>query len=295
MSILASDLVRNILTSFAWIFLIGGIGWALAGTTVDILGWKFYPGSWVTGALICLFLFVSGNDEIPRIAFVSWPLISAAVAAIPKFLQDEFRLKIPAPPTRQELVTLTLFSAILSCWFQFHFLIQDWLEDYPSLLAEDFDQSAFVVNLEGDRPIRGETLLEQAETLLRDQLENSTWSEAEQWLYDRRELASPIEPATLNVADLEQQIRSQIAELPENPFWNLDIQIPPGAPDYTLNMRAIWTGPSSEPRGYYVQKTCRIAQAPIIAGANPTSSSRVQITCEPTSPPLSSFTGLAIE
>ncbi|NJN92265.1 MAG: DUF5357 domain-containing protein, partial [Leptolyngbyaceae cyanobacterium SL_5_14] len=64
------------------------------------------------------------------------------------------------------------------------------------------------------------------------------------------------------------------------------------APRYTLDLRAVWQGPSSYLEGYFLQKSCFITQQPVQnrpAASPPTVS---QVACEPISDllPLDSIT-----
>ncbi len=253
LSLLTSPLTQSILAFLGWCFLIGGVSWALAHTQVDILGWKFHLGPWVTGALISVLVFVSGQDTVPPTAFISWPIISAAIAALPKFLGPGLIFQRPTPPIRQNLVLMVLLNLLLSCWFQFYFLMQDWLQDFPSVLADDFSQSVFVVNL-GSQSVdnsRGVLILEMAETELQRQLGSLSWPEIERWLLERDQ----------NIEALERDVMARIPVAAENQFWELRAEVPPGLPEYTVLLQAIWDGPSSRPAGHYLQKSCLVEQA----------------------------------
>jgi hypothetical protein len=281
-----TEFVQDFLATMGWIFLTLGVGWALADVKFEFLGLTIYPGPWITGALTCTFLFEGVRDEFPALSFVSWPLISAAIAAVPKFLKRGPEFKVPDAKGRQELVILFLVSIILSCWFSFHFLLQDWLGDYPSILADRFDKSAFVINTARRLRVsdsRGVLILNLAETIVIDQLEGRSLAETELWLFN----------VESRVADIETQILQRISSLEENVLWSLEGSVSGDAPRYTLDLRSVWQGPSSYPEGYFLQKSCLITQQLVQnrpAASPPTVS---QVACGPISDdlvPLGSIT-----
>lgn len=284
MSSLARGEIQNIISSFGWVFLILGVWWYVyqepVKKTLTIGG--LFLGPWIVGALTCVFLFGSwrgANDSVP---YVAWPPISFIYAALPKFIKSDPKTQepkfpvIPAPPVRQELVILLLSNLILSCWFQFNFSLQSWLQSYPSLAAEDFRSSAFVykLNSEGRGNSRGNLVLELAETQLKEELRGQPWSEVERWLLDLDQ----------NMTELDQDVRQQLADSPENGLWHLKGRVVSGV--YDLELQAVWSGPSASPGGYYLTKSCQITQVrrPTLA---PTASGRSQaiasVRCGPTS------------
>ncbi|MGG6292830.1 DUF5357 family protein [Leptolyngbya sp. AN02str] len=265
-----TPLLKELLARLGWLFLTTGLGWSTWSTRVNILGFVFRPGPWITGALACVLLFQGWGENSFQLALISWPIISAAIAITPLFFPT-LNFSIPDPSTRQYAIILTLISLMLSCWFRFHFLVQDWLTDYPSLLADDFGRSAFVVRLDqegGPTQPRGMVLLNLAEPMLRQQLEGRRWSEVEAWLYN---MSTSIE--TLRLAVLQQ-----VEPTTEDSLWAFRGVVPPQTreTEYTLNLQSFWQGPSSSAQGYYIQKTCVIRQlpnstalAPNTAGAAP--------------------------
>jgi hypothetical protein len=279
-----TEFVKDFLATMGWIFLTLGVGWALADFKVEFLGLKIYPGPWITGALTCTFLFEGVREEYPALPFVSWPLISAAIAAVPKFLKRGPEFKVPDAKGRQELVILFLVSIILSCWFSFHFLLQDWLGDYPSILADRFDRSAFVINTASPRvsDSRGVLILNLAEAIVVDELEGRSLAETELWLFNVQS----------RVADIENQILERISSLEENALWNLEGSVSGNAPAYMLNLQAIWQGPSSQAGGYFLQKSCAITQEFVQNRPAASAPSVSQVNCQPISDliPLNSIT-----
>ncbi|MBW4490291.1 MAG: DUF5357 domain-containing protein [Trichocoleus desertorum ATA4-8-CV12] len=257
MAALAGDLIRSLLATCGWIFLIFGVGWFTTENPIMVGGLSLGP--WITGILVSIFLFGEWLDERPSLLFVSWPLISAAIASLGEFIQSGPRFKYPTQAGRQRLVILFLTNLIISCWFQLYFVIQGWLEIYPSLLANDFNQSNFVVRLgvQTTQAPTGVIILNQAEATLKAELEPRSWPEVERWLLTLKQQPT----------EFENAVMQQLPPSEENALWQLQAQILPDQPDYTLQMLALWQGPSSDLASHYLTKTCRVTQ-----GENPPAS-----------------------
>ena len=129
---------KKFISIFAWAFLIFGIDWALLGkqVTIPLIGFKFQHGPWITGAIASL-AFLTNDFIITdwRSALISWPILSAVIAAYSRFIQPGLKFGTPGSTGRQDLVLLFLISGLISCWLQFHFLIQDILRTY----SQQFD------------------------------------------------------------------------------------------------------------------------------------------------------------
>lgn len=274
---LFSLIVRNqsieiIIASFGWVFLIAGLHWAMYDEDVKVLDKKlpdqlkfngFFVGPWITGALICVFLRglfndINANDalDIPlSVAFISWPPISALLSIAPAFFAWSPEGPVPAVPkkinTRQQLINLFLFNLLLSCWFQLYFSTQTWLMSYPTLISEDFSNSAFVFRFPTVRvlPSRGQTVLDQTEAVVHRTLSGASWSDIERWLLDlNRQLPT-----------VQQEVMQRLSPMDENSLWRLEAKILPGQ-DYTVEFRSLWQGPTSDNRPFYFAKTCRITR-----------------------------------
>ena len=179
--------LSNVLMDFAWLFLIVGINWALLLQPIRILGVSLGP--WITGALVCLYLFdrPDAADAFNlQAALISWPLFAAAIAAFPVFLTKELRLQNPTPAGWQALVLVVLVNLLLSCWLQFAFRLQHWFELYPTLSVADFSQSSFVIPVGAelnDDLSRGEPLLTEFSTVVQTEIQDQPWSATERWLF----------------------------------------------------------------------------------------------------------------
>lgn len=282
MSVLATDYVRELLVNFAWIFLILGVFWGTNSAKSLRFGHKdkdkAIPLSpWITGALVSIYLF-GRNGEIDSDVYISWPIISATIAALPAFFGNEFQLKVPSPHERQRLVLLFGTQFLLSCWIQFYFLLQGWASQYPSMLADDFSRSAFVVKRASDTPPtpRGAAILNAMETQLIQQLNSKPWSEVERSLLpqQRKEL----------ITTLAQQAKQQIAVVDEDSLWAVTSGISAREAGYNLELRSIWQGPRSERQpSYSITKSCQISQVlpPTTAGATTGTNAISLVECEP--------------
>lgn len=258
-----SQLIQGFIATCAWIFLIPGIHWFMheekfkvfdltinvkKGLTIN----GIWLAPWITGALVCILLFSGITDERDRthITLLFWAPLSAIIAALPKFIAMGPKVKKPDPPGRQELVILLLTNLLLSCWFQLFFLTQSWLVDYPSLLTEDLSKSAFVVKFVNNRPpSRGVTILEQAETVLKEELDGQSWSQVERWLLN-------LQP---QMQQLENVVMTRIAPVKENALWHLQGQVLPRT-EYQMQMMAVWQGPSADGTGYHLIKPCQMTR-----------------------------------
>lgn len=250
MSFLATELVQNFISCMGWIFLIFGVSWATTENPIKI--WGIPIGPWITGALVCIFIFGVWTGEVPPAAWVSWPIISAILASLRDFITDELRFKVPPPVSRQKLVILFGCNLLVSCWIQFHFLIQDWLRQYPSLLADDLRGSTFITQLSPQSAQRttGASVLDSMGTQLQAQLENQPWSNVERWLLEIEK--------NLNV--LKEKATTKLPRLEEDIWWSYTYQILSQGSGYDLQLQAVWQGPRSQPQEYALRKSCQITQ-----------------------------------
>lgn len=256
MSWLANGIVENLLANLGWIFLIFGTYWATTATKLLWIG-KIPLSPWITGALVSIYIFGWLTGDLSEEALICWPLFSAIIAAIPDFLGEDLKLKSPSPPKRQDLVILFGTQLLMSCWFQFYFVIQNWVEQYPSLLVDNFNQSAFVWRapspFESEIP-RGVDILNAIDPKLRQRLNAKPWPEVERLL---------LEPERVKLINsLEQSAKQQITPIEEDELWQVKSNISARTSGYNLQLQAIWDGPRSKPQPYSLTKSCQITQAP---------------------------------
>ncbi|MBE9079560.1 DUF5357 family protein [Romeria aff. gracilis LEGE 07310] len=246
----AATLTVNILSTCSWISLTAAIWWALWRNPVRVAG--FSISAWITGAVLCLFLFNPWPPERLRWALAAWPLISTAIRALPSFFRWDLEFKRPKPEVQQELVLILLLNLLLTSWILFYFQVQSWFGRYPSLLVNDFDRSAFVYDFSSDfeRIPQGVLLLESAADALEQQLNGIPWPRTERWLLN----------SEAQVADIAREIpRAALYAPEESLFWKLGAPPPIGAAGgYRLNFRAYWRGPVARENGYYLEKSCQL-------------------------------------
>jgi hypothetical protein len=289
MALLASDteITKNLLLNFAWIFLILGVYWGTTSANQLRIGYDekkekdgFPLSPWITGALVSIYIFGGATGEVSREALIYWPVISAIIAAIPDFIDDGLRPRKPPLHKRQNLVILFGTQILLSCWFQFYFVVQNWLTQYPSLVIDDFDQSAFVTKLASSQSAipRGELLLNAMESKLSQQLNAKPWAVVERSLLqaERERLIDTV----------AQQAKQQITPLEEDDLWQVVSGVSSRSAGYNLELRAVWQGPRARPQEYSLSKNCQIIQVPATTnspntqtGQPPTFISRFE--CEP--------------
>jgi hypothetical protein len=274
---------KELVALTGWFFLIIGTDWVLFKKTVPIplLGLKITYGPWVTGALLSIALYSNRFfiQDFPT-ALISWPLLSGIIAAIPTLLKTGPQIKKFddfLPFERQYLVLLALISILLSCWIQFHFLLDNLLQQYPSLLADrNVNKSAFIVRLNSPPVSQGVTILDTAEAMIRDELRRGelrgrSWADGQRLLRNIQAETSPIRP--FNMAPvIAQKVFGNIPGAEEARLWLYNAQFFPSnidnapgsqSPWYgTLLLQAIWRGPSSQPNGYTLAKSCRVPREP---------------------------------
>lgn len=252
--------IQVIIANFGWLFLVIGIWWF----TYDPIVKKkltfngLFTGPWIIGAIVCLWLLGNWDGAPTPASFISWPPISALLWSIPRFIKGDPVKKTPAydipkPDARQDIVLMLLCNLVISCWLQLHFLLQDWLIAYPTIRSDDFSHSAFVVELypESRSNTGGIALLNAAEQSLKTQLEGKPWADVERWL-------SP-EQLNQEIPRLAADAQKQMPRSSENDLWDLRGRVLPDS-QYTLELQAIWQGPSARTGGYYLTKACQITQ-----------------------------------
>lgn len=282
MSFLATSIFHFILASFSWFFLILGVYWATTSNKSLSIG-KILLSPWITGALITCYIFGIFTGELPTYALVIWPLISAVIAALPICLDQDFRPMIPAKDKRQSLVWILTTQLILSCWFQFYFLVQNWLIQYPTITVDTFKESAFVVRINPDQSRqklpRGITILDLMASRLKKQLNNQPWFSVEEILLirERDKLIQRIEQIK---AEVMEEIASPVIK--EDSLWEISLgDIYPGDREgaYRLELQALWQGPRSQPEPNLITQSCQIKS--VNQGTDTDTALISQVQCDP--------------
>ncbi len=258
--------VRELISNCGWIWLILSAWWFVYEYKKALTFSDWFSGPWIVGALIGLFVVstVKGQSwALPwSTALILWPPLSAGIAILPNFIATDKDDKTPkwSNPLlnkRQGMVLLVLSHLLIACWFQFYFVLQHWLMDYPSLRADRFDRSAFVVNLGQDENFsRGRDVLKTSEDILRAKFLTMSWPEVERWLLDLNRQMPKLDE------EVQQKLNKQKVRFAENSWWKLKGKVTGG--EYDLDLYAIWQGPSSKTTGYKITKPCQISPKSVI-------------------------------
>ena len=241
----------RLLINMSWIFFTSAIWWALAEEDPIKIN-KFSLSPWITGAVLCLFLFRPWTEFRFRWALSLWPVISTGVMALPKFVNWELKFKPPRSDVQRTLVFTLLVNLMISSWIVFSFRVQDWMSNYPSLLMGDMADSAFLQDFEPerDRPSQGALLLNRTADAIKDDLSGQPWYQTERWLFTLQSQLDDISQRMIPSLDAPEEVIFWQMEVPQNPRSIGD--------GYFLDLRAVWTGPVSSKGVFFVEKTCKI-------------------------------------
>ncbi|HIK03460.1 MAG TPA: DUF5357 domain-containing protein [Trichormus sp. M33_DOE_039] len=268
MSYFAVTPIRDIIALCGWLFLITGTAWYTTDDPLKVPGTYMPVGALVTGFLVSVFAFGNQKDLFTPITIVLWPTISALITAIPEFIEGtdtDSKARIPKPEARQKILVLVGSCMIISCWLNFYFVMNNWLQEYPSLLADEFQSSTFVIRREEPEkvPANGVLILNQLQPLVEAQISEKPWSEVERWLLE----------ANVKVEQLGKDILDKnLSQLDEKELWRVEPRVTnTKSGGYVLDLLSIWTGPSSSAKGYFLKKSCRIE--PLATSRNSNSSS----------------------
>ncbi|WP_193196440.1 septal junction protein FraD [Nostoc sp. MG11] len=262
LSYFATGYIRDIIAFCGWLFLISGTAWYTTEDPLRVPGTFMPVGAVITGFLVSVFAFGNQEDVITPRTIVLWPTISALITAIPEFIEGtdtDAKAQIPKPEDRQRILILVASCMLLSCWIQFYFVMDNWLREYPSLQADNFKRSNFVVRTQGPEkiPQNGVVIIEKLQPLIEEQIAERPWSEVERWLLDAKQQVG-------NAG--RQVIANNLAEYEEKNLWLVEPRVTNIKSGYILDLLSIWIGPSSNPRGYYLKKSCRVE--PVAATTN---------------------------
>ena len=276
MAMLASTgYLKDLLTNFGWIFLIIGVHWWTTSANQLRIGYDasiprdgFPISPWITGGLVSLYIFGAWTGKVPREALIYWPTISGLIAVMPDFLGETpdggLTFKKAPLDTRQSIVVLVGTQLLLSCWFQFHFVAEDWLAQYPSVLVDNFSDSSFVFKFQpiNSKEPRGAAILDRMEPQLTQQLNGKPWPEVERLLLKEERIKL--------VNKIQDQVAKQPTALEEDQLWQVtpDVKERKGG-GYNLNLKANWLGPRSKPKEYSLVKPCQVTQVATPAKKSP--------------------------
>ncbi len=265
---------QGFVSSCGWLFLITAVWWFVyeknvkTALTFNGVFSSVFLGPWIVSILTCLAVFGSwisftklGGITPPMLICIA-PL-AALITIAPEFIKTNDATKtpeftFPGAGKRQGMVLFVLSHFLVACWIQFYFLLQIWLDRYPTILADDFSRSAFVVRLQPSiQSSRGKDVLTAAENELRDRFSNQTWGETERWLFETKGNAW--------VKELQTSVQNRLKDKPgvgEVNLWQLGAKVSGDTYDsgalYNLGLEATWTGPSAEGKAYKVTKNCEV-------------------------------------
>lgn len=238
--------LQNIFSSLGCLAVIFGVGWFSLENPIIVQG--FSLSTWIWVELVCLFV-ASWWLYLAPFIWMIWPALSAIFAAWPEFFIVRMKIKNLVNEQRFKLLIWILSHLVISCWIQFSLVIQDWVLQYPSLLADDLSQSDFVVKIQPFyRPISGgERVFNAMERQLKIQIDGKLWVVVESWLKNTNQREK-----------LLAEAKKQISGVAEKHLWNFRTEVTAQKTGYNLLMIAEWQGPSYNPQGYLLKKVCQV-------------------------------------
>lgn len=256
---LSEELRWNSLSILSYVLIVCSFGLFTLKNPLIIEGLSL--STWILVGLICLFVASLWRD-IATFIWMILPPLSAIIAAWPEFIGAGKKLENLRNEQRFKLLIWLLLHLIISCWINFNLIIQDWVQQYPSLLADNLSQSDFLVKIQPfSLPVtEGEKALNTMERQLNSQINGKPWSVAETWLNNPSQQEK-----------LLAEAKKQISKVPEKKFWNFRTEVNPQKTGYNFLMIAEWHGPSYNPQGYLLKKVCQvnsITQQPTPANTN---------------------------
>ncbi|MTJ51831.1 hypothetical protein FJR38_03615 [Anabaena sp. UHCC 0253] len=254
-SYFAVGYIKDTIAFCGWLFLLAGTAWYTTDDPLRFPGTFMPIGAIITGFLVSVFAFGHQENVLTSNTIVIWPTIAAIVTAIPNFFEGtggtSAKAKLPKLQDRQKVVVLLAWCMLISCWIQFYFVIDKWLKEYPSLRADNFEKSAFVIRLEPPtpKPKNGDLILNKIQPLVNQQIGNRPWSEVEKWLLEADQQLGNLGRRT---------IESNLNKSKEKLLWRVEPRVVNIKSGYRLDILTIWGGPSADAQGYYWRKSCLI-------------------------------------
>lgn len=231
---------------------------------------------WIIAALISAFAYfnlrtIDGIPEtMPNLAIVAFPIIAAAIAVLPSLLNREQGDR--AVKWKNALLVFGI-HILVACWIQFYFVVQGWLREYPTFLAEDFSGSSFVVKVRFQQePIssRGTALLDGIGNELKKQLNDQPWENLQPLSHDK--LSARIET-------IKQAVGAGVASAAENQLWKIQKDITAEGSGYIIYLEALWEGPRSKLQRVDSAKLCQVTQG--FSEANQFQEAVALVECQP--------------
>ncbi|MGL5194272.1 MAG: DUF5357 family protein [Chroococcales cyanobacterium] len=261
------------------IFFVLGTAWWQWERPITVFDIKIGP--WIVGLLLSLILL----DDLPenwrhQAIIVTWPLLTAAVRSVPKFFRGRLLPRWPPISIRKELTVMFLFHVLISLWLQFGFLMNHWLREYPSLLAEDLTRSSFAIpwGIEAPEIPQGNIMINGMEAFLREQIEGQQWPRATQVMSGLVE----------NRISIDDEVKNRLPDIEEHQWWELRGTVIQRQAGYGITLFAIFQGLPLTVEDYYLEKSCEISRTfrqPEPAGDRPPVAAldRAEVECGPAS------------
>jgi len=239
---------RTTIADLSWLSFVISMGLLTSQQPFVIYGVSISP--WITSALIGLWLLVRLPPDIRHIAWIAGPLIAIVILAAIGIWNSESKWEKIKSLVLPQFLIITLTHVLISCWFAFHFLIQGWLQDYPSVLSQNLKQSDYVVTFQGPKinPSRGVIILDEMEDVIREKARTKPWPQIEQMLID-------IDNERFF---LKNEAFKKLKVVPEDGSWDVKTSIVQGQSRYQLEMQATWLGLVFRPETYSFTKSCEV-------------------------------------
>jgi Family of unknown function (DUF5357) len=273
MSSLAMGTARDLIAFCGWVFLIAGTSWyTTTDTPVMVPGTNLPIGAVVTGFLVSVYAGRSEEVFTP-VTIVLWPTIAAIITAIPEFFEGsgiDSKRQLPKLEIRQRIIILLAACMILSCWLQLYFVLDKWVRQYPSLLADDFSKSTLILrsDIKKNAPESGAIILNRLQPIVEEQLQGRLWNQqannneidVEKWLIDANKRVGIIGQEVINRYAAEYE-KKNLVKYEERLFWTTEARVVSTKSTnsgYRLDLLSVWKGPSSNPKKYFLRKSCQI-------------------------------------
>jgi Family of unknown function (DUF5357) len=241
---------RKTIADLSWLFFTISMGGLTCQQPFVIYGTSISP--WVTSVLIGLWLLIRLPPDMKQIAWIAGPIIAIVIAAIIEIWKSESKWERVRSLVRQRFLIFTLTHVLISCWFAFHFLIQGWMQQYPSVLSQNLKQSDYVVTFQQPTIMRsrGVVILNEMEKYIKQEARTKPWRQIEQMLID-------IDNERLFV-NKEVFKMKKIKTVPEDLRWDVKTSIVQGESRYQLDMQVTWLGLVFNPEIYSFSKSCEV-------------------------------------
>ncbi|MEB3341546.1 DUF5357 family protein [Okeania sp.] len=254
----------NFISSLAWLSLTIAMGWRTNQKPFIFKEISLSP--WVTGGLISFLLYQNLANNTKYIAVVSWPIISVSIAAIILVLSSSEATTTAKTSqlSKPSFVTLILVNCLISCWLGLYFLIQDIVQQYPTMGADDLSGSTFVYRLK--TPSINDNGGTKILNLMEERLNNDLGTQR---------LGLSVPKMKLRLESLKDEVAKEIS-VKENDLWELKTGILSKQSGYELDLQLFWQGFTAKNESYYLSRSCKIGEkvtrrnsgstAPILVG-----------------------------